>query len=218
MVTILFLTTVQIFSCGTPNAAFPCSTTGANTITRKDVSVRESYDFSGAYIFNAGGQHELRGGYQRFTIFNDVQSGNSTVGRISLQLRNFHHHSDRWKCNLDARSGRIWFFPTYRNQWHGIQSKPGHLHPGQVSADLVGLTLNLGIRFEKENLPSFNSVSQRDKFWLGRQNCSATWICLRPYRRRQDETFRQLRQVLRPREICASARFVRRRHFSRRLF
>src|SRR6185436_13865293 len=78
--------TVQIFSCNTTatDPLFPCSTTAANTITRKDVSIRQSYDFSGAYVFNAGGQHELRGGYQRFTIFNDVQSGNSTVGRLSF--------------------------------------------------------------------------------------------------------------------------------------
>ena len=134
-VTILFLTTVQIFSCGTPNAAFPCSTTGANTITIKDVSVRESYDFSGAYIFNAGGQHELRGGYQRFTIFNDVQSGNQRDRTISLQLRNLDNHSDRRQCNRYARSGRIGIFPAYRNQRHGIESQPGNLHPGQISAD-----------------------------------------------------------------------------------
>ena len=77
---------VQIFSCTTlpTHPTFPCSTTAASTITRKDVSVRQSYEFSGAYVFNAGGQHEVRGGYQRFTIFNDVQSGNTSVGRLSF--------------------------------------------------------------------------------------------------------------------------------------
>ena len=193
--------TVQIFSCGTPNAAFPCATTGANTITRKDVSLRESFEFSVAYIFNAGGQHELRGGYQRFTIFNDVQSGNSTVGRIS-----FNYGTSITTLiggNVTSTPGNVGsaFVSTYRNQWQWIQSKPGHFHSGQISADLSRLTLNLGVRFEKENLPSFNSVSKCDKFWLGRQDRSETWICIRSYRRRQNESFRKLRPVLRPGEI-----------------
>ena len=36
------------------------ATTGANSITVKDISVRESYEFSGTYIFSPGGRHELR--------------------------------------------------------------------------------------------------------------------------------------------------------------
>jgi hypothetical protein len=62
------------------------STTGANSITVKDVSIRESYDFTGTYIFNGLGRHELKGGYQRFSIFNDVQQGNNAIGRISFNF------------------------------------------------------------------------------------------------------------------------------------
>ena len=209
--------TVQIFSCGTPNAAFPCATTGANTITGKDVSIRESYEFSAAYIFNAGGQHELRGGYQRFTIFNDVQSGNSTVGRIS-----FNYGTSITTLiggNVTATPGAVGSGSFRRTGTNGHGS---NLSQGIFIQDKYQptsrLTLNLGVRFEKENLPSFNQFPKCDKFWLGRQDRSATWIRLRSYRQRQDEDFRQLRQVLRPGEVCASARFVRRRYFPRRLF
>jgi len=94
-------TTVQVAGCTnntSPPIAFPCSTTGANSITTKDVSVRTSYEFSASYIFKAAGRHELKGGYQRYTIFNDVQSGNNAIG----QLRFFCGHADlqySTRCN-----------------------------------------------------------------------------------------------------------------------
>src|SRR4030095_4762190 len=74
----------QVSACNnvTPPIAFPCGLTGANSITNKDVSIRTTYEFSGAYIFSAGGRHELKGGYQRYSIFNDVQSGNNAIGQL----------------------------------------------------------------------------------------------------------------------------------------
>src|SRR5688572_10754065 len=158
--------TVQIFSCGTPNANFPCSTTGANTITRKDVSVRESWESSAAYIFNAGGQHELRGGYQRFTIFNDVQSGNSTVGRIS-----FNYGTSITTLiggNVTATPGAVGSGSFRRTGTNGHGS---NLSQGIFIQDKYQptsrLTLNLGVRFEKENLPSFNDFPSAINFGWG---------------------------------------------------
>jgi hypothetical protein len=158
--------TVQIFSCGTPNANFPCSTTGANTITRKDVSVRESWESSAAYIFNAGGQHELRGGYQRFTIFNDVQSGNSTVGRIS-----FNYGTSITTLiggNVTATPGAVGSASFRRTGTNGHGS---NLSQGIFIQDKYQptsrLTLNLGVRFEKENLPSFNDFPSAINFGWG---------------------------------------------------
>lgn len=155
--------TVQIFSCGTVNAAFPCSTTGANTITRKDVSVRQSYDFSAAYIFNGGGQHELRGGYQRFTIFNDVQSGNSTVGRISFEYGT--SISTLIGGNVTPTPGAVGS-ATFRRT--GTNGSGSNLSQGVFIQDKYQptrrLTLNLGVRFEKENLPSFNSFPSAINF------------------------------------------------------
>ena len=129
--------TVQIFSCGTAERRLsPAPRREQIPLPERMFRFGKSYDFSGAYIFNAGGQHELRGGYQRFTIFNDVQSGNqrdrthlaSTYGTSII-------HADRRECNRYARSGRLGFFPAYRNERTGIESEPGHFHPGQVSAD-----------------------------------------------------------------------------------
>ncbi|MFZ0063864.1 MAG: TonB-dependent receptor, partial [Pyrinomonadaceae bacterium] len=157
---------VQIFSCGTPFAAFPCTTTGANTITRKDVSVRQSYESSVAYVFNAGGQHELRGGYQRFTIFNDVQSGNSTVGRVS-----FNYGTSITTLiggNVTATPGAVGSGSFRRTGTNGHGS---NLSQGIFIQDKYQptrrLTLNLGIRFEKEDLPSFNDFPSAINFGWG---------------------------------------------------
>lgn len=158
--------TVQIFSCGTPFAAFPCTTTGANTITRKDVSLRQSYDFSAAYIFNGGGQHELRGGYQRFTIFNDVQSGNSTVGRISFNYGT--SISTLIGGNVTDTPGAVGSASFRRT---GTNGQGSNLSQSIFIQDkyqpFSRLTLNLGIRFEKENLPSFNSFPSAINFGWG---------------------------------------------------
>ncbi len=158
--------TVQIFSCGTPNAAFPCNTTGANLITRKDVSIRESYEFSGAYIFNAAGQHELRGGYQRFTIFNDVQSGNSTVGRISFNYGT--SISTLIGGNVTSTPGAVGSASFRRT---GTNGQGSNLSQGIFIQDKFQptsrLTLNLGVRFEKEDLPSFNQFPSAVNFGWG---------------------------------------------------
>jgi hypothetical protein len=160
--------TVQIFSCNTTatDPLFPCSTTAANTITRKDVSIRQSYDFSGAYVFNAGGQHELRGGYQRFTIFNDVQSGNSTVGRLS-----FNYGTSITTLiggNVTATPGAVGSGSFRRTGTNGHGS---NLSQGLFIQDKYQptsrLTLNLGVRIEKENLPSFNSFPSAINFGWG---------------------------------------------------
>ena len=157
---------VQIFSCGTPNVNFPCTTTGGNSITRKDVSVRQSYDFSAAYIFSAGGQHEFRGGYQRFTIFNDVQSGNTSNGRISFNFGT--PISTLLGGGVTDTPGAVGS-ASFRRQ--GTNGSGSNLSQGIFFQDKYQptsrLTLNLGIRFEKENLPSFNSFPSAINFGWG---------------------------------------------------
>ena len=158
--------TVQIFSCGTTNANFPCTTTGANTLTVKDVSIRESYDFSGTYIFNAGGRHELKGGYQRYAIFNDVQSGNNAIGRISFNYGT--SISTLLGGAVTATPGAVGSASFRRT---GTNGQGSNLSQGIFIQDkyqpFSRLTLNLGIRVEKENLPSFNSFPSVINFGWG---------------------------------------------------
>ena len=162
-------TTTQIFACNNTSATnpvFPCSTTAANTITVKDVSVRQSYEFSGSYLFEAGGKHELKGGYQRYTIFNDVQSGNNAIGRISFDL------GSRLSTLIGGAAvdtpGAIGT-GTFRRT--GTNGSGSNLSQGVFIQDkyqpTARLTLNLGIRIEKENLPSFNDFPSTINFGWG---------------------------------------------------
>lgn len=155
--------TTQIFSCGTPNVNFPCATTGANTITVKDVSVRDSYEFSGSYIANFGGRHEFKGGYQRYKIFNDVQSGNNAIGRISFNYGT--PISTLLGGAVTDTPGAVGSASFRRT---GTNGKASNLSQGIYIQDkyqpFSRLTLNLGVRIEKENLPSYNQFPSAINF------------------------------------------------------
>ena len=155
-------TIVQIFSCGTPNINFPCSTTGANFITVKDVSVRTTYEFSAAYIFNAGGRHEIKGGYQRYAIFNDVQSGNNAIGRISF---NYGTPISTLQPGVTDTPGAVGSASFRRT---GTNGQGSNLSQGIFIQDkyqpFSRLTLNLGVRTEKEDLPTFNQFPSAVNF------------------------------------------------------
>ena len=152
----------QVSVCqGTPQA-FPCSTTGANTITTKDVSVREAFDYAIAYLFNAGGTHEMKGGYQVFSVFNDVQSGNNAIG----QLRFFFNQSISTTIGgVQATPGNIGSGLFART---GTNGRGSNLNQALFIQDKYQptrrVTLNLGVRIEKENLPTFNQYPSAINF------------------------------------------------------
>jgi hypothetical protein len=164
----------QVSSCGTPAPPFACSPTGANSITLKDISLRTSYEFSASYLFNLGGRHELKGGYQRYTIFNDVQSGNNAIG----QLRFFTG------TPISSTQPEL----TPRERLMGSFRRQGTNGPFQSKSGIYSgctpwrRTLNLGVRIEKENLPSFNQYPRVVNFdWKDKV---ARFVRLRPLRRR----------------------------------
>ena len=160
---------IQIVASGcTANipAAFGCIPSAANSITRKDVSLRQTYDFSAAYIFNGGGRHELKGGYQRFTIFNDVALGNTTIGALTFS----YGTSIQTLIGVTASPNAV---------GSGIFRRTGTNGSGKNLSQSVffqdkyqptsRLSLNLGIRFEQENLPTFNQFPSNINFGWGKK-------------------------------------------------
>jgi hypothetical protein len=154
----------RVVSCTniTPPIPFACPTTGANSITIKDISIRTSYEFSASYIFNAGGRHELKGGYQRYTIFNDVQSGNNAIGEIRFFIGTPLSSTQPGLTDTPGAIGSA----AFRRQ--GTNGHGSNLSQGIFIQDKYQpfrrLTLNLGIRVEKEDLPSFNQYPSAVNF------------------------------------------------------
>lgn len=158
---------VQVSECNraTGSAAFPCSTSGANSLTVKDISIRESYEFSGTAIFSAGGRHELKGGYQRYTIFNDVQSGNNAIGQLRFYVGTPISSTQPGVTDTPGAIGSASFRRT------GTNGSGSNLSQAIFIQDkwqpTTRLSLNLGVRFEQETLPTFNGIPSGVDFGWG---------------------------------------------------
>jgi len=148
---------VRMAACTNTPVGFGCNPSNtSNSLTVKDVSVRDSYEFSASYIFNAGGRHELKGGYQRYTIFNDVQSGNSGIGLVRFF---YGQPISTTQPGVTASQNAVGSGQFERTGTNGSGS---NLSQGIFIQDkwqpTSRLTLNLGVRFEAEDLPTFNGI------------------------------------------------------------
>jgi hypothetical protein len=158
-----------------PGACTQGFTSPANSETLMDVSVRTNYEGDATYIFSFGGRHELKGGYQRFKIFNDVTAGFSTKGRItflygtSITSAGAPVTPTAPLCTAGQTTGCVLGSGILRRQ--GTFGKAQNLNQGLYIQDkyqpIERLTLNLGVRFEKEDLPSFNSFAVPINFGFG---------------------------------------------------
>jgi Carboxypeptidase regulatory-like domain/TonB-dependent Receptor Plug Domain len=139
----------------------------ANTNIIKDVSIRTNYEFDATFSGNLGSsRHELKGGYQRFRISNDVDRGYVGPGRIDLYYG---------FTIADLTDGRV--TPTLGAVGAGELIRVGTKGAGKNTNQSVyiqdkvqlfnRLTLNAGVRFEKEDLPSFNTFAPPINFGWG---------------------------------------------------
>ncbi len=125
-----------------------------------DATKRNTLDADATALFNAGGRHELKGGYQ----YNGI--GNQLLSKRADQIV-FYTRS------VGATAGRT-ITPTAGNFGSGLIQRFGQI--GDVSSSNTGLyiqdsyqpfrrlTLNLGVRVEREDVPSFAAGLQGIKF------------------------------------------------------
>lgn len=139
----------------------------SNSETVKDVSIRTNYEADATYIFGLGGRHELKGGYQRFRISNDVAQGFSTKGRItylygtSITSAGAPVTPSAPQCAVGQTTGCVLGTGILRRQgtFGFAQNLNQSLYIQDKYQPVNRLTLNLGVRFEKEDLPSFNGFA-----------------------------------------------------------
>lgn len=151
----------KVNSYGIPNIVrFRCITAGpqcsagfANVpnifSTLKDISIRKTFDVDASYLFSGLGRHNVKGGYQRNSITNDVEEGYFNTGEIRLFFgRNFEGQG--------VATGGLGYGYLQR---FGTVGLAGSTNEGVYIQDswqiARRLTLNLGLRMERENVPSF---------------------------------------------------------------
>lgn len=147
----------------------------ANSETVKDVSIRTNYEGDATFTFNAGGRHELKTGYQRFKIFNDAERGYSTKGRLdfyyglSLTDEGILSTPSRPLCTATLTTNCV--LGTGILIRVGTLGKAENLNQGIYIQDkwqpFKRLTINAGVRAEKEDLPSFNGFAPPINFNYG---------------------------------------------------
>ena len=134
----------------------------------KDISLRTTYAGDATVLFNLLGRHQLKGGYERSTIFNDIQTGFTQT--VTLCYGDFRINAmcagqnSTATPNPNAIGGGAL-------QRFGINGKGENLAQAIYIQDKYQptkrLTLNLGVRTEKEDLPSFNQFAAGFNFGFG---------------------------------------------------
>ncbi len=145
-------------SAATTGCAQGFQNIGNNNQINFDVSTRTTYDADASFVgIDLGGRHNFKVGYQRNQLFNTVSNGYTNLGIIQL----FY---DR---DVTALSGGP-VTATPGNLGSGLMTRFGTV--GEASSTNQGLfaqdswqimnrlTLNLGVRIEKETVPNFGAT------------------------------------------------------------
>ncbi|MGB9180081.1 MAG: TonB-dependent receptor, partial [Pyrinomonadaceae bacterium] len=144
----------------------------------RDVSIRSTIDANVSYLFNAGGRHEFKVGYERSKIFNDVLTGGiATGGRSYLYYgRNTFNCANvyvQWEIQcgtypLPTLPPGVTVVGTGVNYQFGASGAATNTADTFFFQDkwqpTSRLTLNLGLRTEQEKIPAFNTTHIDLKF------------------------------------------------------
>ena len=162
------------FSCSAGNAGYRLFQTNSPTV--KDISIRKGFDATlGVYLNNFGGRHNFRFGYQYTGLSNDVDDGNVSFGTLSFFVDPSATTIDAAGCvrpNRVVTAGCPLDGPNVRGYGQlalvgrsGAVSSKNEALFAQDSWQIGNrLTLNLGIRIEREDVPSFREGNPGIKF------------------------------------------------------
>jgi hypothetical protein len=131
-----------------------------NSITSFDISIRNEFNGDFSYVpGNFGGKHEFKGGYLYGRTSNNVLGGNAGTGTVTLHYGRDYATAGlgvSLPCQLGSAScigvgtlSRSGAKGEARNNYQGIYFQDRWQPTGRLS-------LNMGVRMERENLPSYN--------------------------------------------------------------
>ena len=133
-----------------------------NSITTRDVSVKNEFSADASYLVSGfGGKHDFKGGYLRGRITNDVLSGNAGTGTVTLFYGQDFAQALPAAASIPCTLGSASCIGVGSLNRTGTKGIGQNLYQGIYFQDrwqpTSRLTLNLGVRLEKEFLPSFNA-------------------------------------------------------------
>ena len=153
-------------------ATNPCASgfnsTSDITTTVKDISTRKTFDADAAYLVDSLlGRHNFKFGYQLNKLSNDVDQGYFGIGEVRL----FWGQSDRGIGPGTCPSGPCQSYGYGYLQDFGTVGLASSTNTALYVQDswqpTSRLTLNLGLRMENEDVPSFSENAQAIKFGWG---------------------------------------------------
>ena len=150
---------------GACNQGFVSPSTTRNV---KDVSIRTTWEGDASYLFNAGGRHQLKGGYQHMKISNDIQTGFSEIVFLAYGDYRINNTPFQWSSTATPNPAAIGAGALQRFGTKGLAANLNQaIYVQDKWQPTSRLTLNLGVRFEKEDLPSFNEFPASFAFGWG---------------------------------------------------
>ncbi len=142
----------------TPPAIAGCSLGQSNGISvfdakRFDATKRRTFDVDGTILFNGGGQHEIKAGYQLNKINNDLLSvrTDQIVLRYGQTIAAYAGRSNLVTNPAAIGSGSVIRFAEQGS----VNGRNIAVYLQDKWQPVRRLTFNLGFRIENENVPSF---------------------------------------------------------------
>jgi len=138
-----------------------------NTQLNYDASERLNFEGDVSYIVNEfAGRHEFKGGYQNARVSNQVSRGYTNLGRVDLYygytINDLTGRDDAVDPNAIG-AGLLIRFGTVGDASNRAQS----IYFQDRWQPFSRLSINVGARFEKEDLPSFNGYAPPINFGWG---------------------------------------------------
>lgn len=154
-----------------PNSCAPGSSSPSTTQNLRDVAIKTNYEGDLTFLFNLGGRHQLKGGYQRLKTFNDRAMNFSQIVFLSYGDARINATPFQWSAPTATvpNPAAIGAGALQRFGSVGIGSGNSQSFYVQDKWQIGRLTLNLGVRSENESVPSFNEFGSGFDFGWGKK-------------------------------------------------